>query len=112
MARFGFVQWLGMKSTKDVIHNKWTMDAHRIYKFIVVLNVEFDEVSGKIIGRLPLPKIGEVFVEVWREESRRNIVLGKKTTNKSIETSLLNAFEFVINKASNYPTKAEEKPRV
>ena len=50
----------------------------RIYKFLVGLNVEFDEVRGKIIGHGPLPSLGEVFAEVRREESRRGVTLGKK----------------------------------
>ena len=52
------------KFTDDANHYKQTMEAHRIYKFLVGLNVEFDEVRGRIIGRLPLPKISEVFAEV------------------------------------------------
>ncbi|KAJ4976846.1 hypothetical protein NE237_001952 [Protea cynaroides] len=42
------------------------------------LNAEFDEVRGHILGRQPLPPIGEVFSEVRREESRRSVMLGKK----------------------------------
>ena len=55
---------------------------NRIFKFMVGLNVEFDEVRGRIIGRQPLPSIGEVFSEVRREESRRNVVLVLSPKNK------------------------------
>nr|XP_048333695.1 uncharacterized protein LOC125423471 [Ziziphus jujuba var. spinosa] len=100
----------GWKSTEDAIHNKKTMEAHRIYKFLARLNVEFDEVRGRIIGRSPLPPINEVFVEVQREESHRNVMLGKNTTNGAVESTTLITSEFVANKAVKYPKKAEEKP--
>ena len=58
---FNDYEW---KSTNDANHYKQTVEAHRIYKFLARLDVEFDEVRGRIIGRLPLPKISEVFAEV------------------------------------------------
>lgn len=57
-----------------------------IFKFLTRLNIEFDEVRGRIIGRQPLPLIGEVFSEVRIEESRKNVLLGKKVIGVSIET--------------------------
>lgn len=63
---FNDYEW---KSTEDANHYKWTVEAHRIYKFLAGLNVEFDEVRGRIIGRTPLPSVGEVFPDVRREES-------------------------------------------
>ncbi|KAI5448575.1 hypothetical protein KIW84_015834 [Lathyrus oleraceus] len=44
------------------------------------LNANFDEVRGRIIGRNPIPPIGEVFSEVRREESRRQVMLDKNTS--------------------------------
>lgn len=66
------------ESTKDLAHHKKKMENVRIFKFLAGLRVEFDEVRGRIIGRQPLPQLGEVFSEVRREESRRNVMLGKK----------------------------------
>ncbi|KAA3462041.1 transcription factor TGA4-like isoform X1 [Gossypium australe] len=40
-------------------------------------------------GRQPLPPIGEVFAEVRREESRRNMMLGKRETTVPLESSAL-----------------------
>ena len=54
------------------------VDVSRVFKFLAGLNVEFDEVRGRILGRNPIPPIGEVFAEVRREESRRPVMLGKK----------------------------------
>ncbi|KAI5442703.1 hypothetical protein KIW84_011656 [Lathyrus oleraceus] len=42
------------------------------------LNIEFDEVRSRILGRNHIPLIGEVFAEVRREERRRQVMLGKK----------------------------------
>ena len=42
------------------------------------LNIEFDEVRSRILGRNHIPLIGEVFAEVRREESRKQVMLGKK----------------------------------
>ena len=44
----------------------------RIFKFLAGLNVEFDEVRGRIIGRQPLPSIGEIFSEVRRDDVATN----------------------------------------
>ncbi|KAI6681240.1 hypothetical protein NL676_035121 [Syzygium grande] len=48
--------------------------------------------GNRILGKQPLPPIGEVFSEVRREESRRGIMLGKATTSgkdESLDESLL-----------------------
>ena len=45
------------------------VESSRIFKFLARLNVEFDEVRGRIIGWQPLPSLGEVFSEMHREES-------------------------------------------
>ena len=58
---FNVYKW---KSTNDANHYKQTVEAHRIYKFLAGLNVEFDEVRGRIIGKVPFPKISEIFAEV------------------------------------------------
>ena len=88
------------------------MEAHRIYKFLAGLNVEFDEVRGRIIGRTPLPQISEVFAEVRREESRRHVMLGKKINGGAVESFALNVAEFSTNKATTYQRGPGEKPRV
>ncbi|KAJ8640502.1 hypothetical protein MRB53_017196 [Persea americana] len=106
---FNDYEW---KSTKDANHYRQTMEAHRIYKFLAGLNVEFDEVRGRIISRTPLPPIGEVFAEVWREESRKHVMLGKKTAYGPVESSALVVAEAAANKAANFQRKSEEKPRV
>ena len=49
------------KSDEDCKYSKKMVDANYIFKFLVGLNAEFDKVKGRIIGRIPLPTINEVF---------------------------------------------------
>lgn len=65
--------------------------AGRVLKFLAGLNIEYDDVRGGIIGRNPLPPIGKEFAGVWREESHRHVMLGKKagSTTGSVEWSAL-----------------------
>ena len=71
---FNDYEW---KSSEDCKHFKKTVEDNHIFKFLIGLNMEFDEVRGRIIGRQPLPSIGEVFSEVRREKSRRLVMLAK-----------------------------------
>ncbi|RVW43620.1 hypothetical protein CK203_104159 [Vitis vinifera] len=95
------------KSAEDGRHHKKTMEDNRIFKFLVGLNVEF-EVRGRIIGRQPLPSIGEVFSEVRREENRRNV--SKKGPGVAIEGSTLVTTGGGYNKAA-FQRKSDERPR-
>ena len=70
------------------------------------LNVEFDEVRGRIIGKQSLPSMGEVFSEVRREESRRNVMLGKKGPRVVQGSTLEVASSF---KTSTYQRRTREK---
>ena len=99
MDLFNDYEW---KSTDDANHYKQIVEAHRIYKFLVGLNVEFDEIKKRIIGRVPLPKIGEVFTEVCREESRRHVMLGNKSNSGTIESFALSVAEGSANKTSSF----------
>ena len=73
---FNEYEWI---SPADSKHYKKMVDVSRVFKFLAGLNVDFDEVRGRILGRNPIPPIGEVFSEVRREESRRQVMLGKNT---------------------------------
>eukprot|EP00261_Vitis_vinifera_P038360 XP_019079603.1 PREDICTED: uncharacterized protein LOC109123660 [Vitis vinifera] len=104
---FNTYEW---KSAEDGLHHKKTMEDNWIFKFLVGLNVEFDEVRGRIIGRQPLPSIGEVFLEVRREESWRNVMLGKKGPGVAIEGSALVTVGGGHNKAAVFQRKSDERP--
>ncbi|KAJ0010983.1 hypothetical protein Pint_34347 [Pistacia integerrima] len=97
---FNDYEW---KSKDDCNQYKKIVDTGRIFKFLAGLNVEYDEVHGRIIGRNSLPPIGEVFAEVRREESRRHVMLGKKTTcsTTSMEGSALAIPEAQVSKRTS-----------
>ena len=63
LSLFNTYEW---KSTEDGCHHKKTVEDNRIFKFLACLNIEFDKLRGKIIGRQPLSSIGEIFSEVRR----------------------------------------------
>jgi len=94
------------KSTEDQKHYKKIVENGRIYKFLAGLNVEFDEVRGRIIGKANLPNINEVFSEVRREESRQHVMMGKKPVDTEESSALV--VEATANKASDQTNK----PRV
>ena len=78
------------------------MEDNRIFKFLAGLNIESNEVMGRIIGRQPLPSIGEIFLKVRREESRRNVMLGKNGPGVAIEGSALITTGGGDNKAPSF----------
>ena len=86
------------------------MEDGHIYKFLVSLNVEFDEVRGRILGKNNLPTISDVFSEVCREESHKNVMIEKKAID-SVESSAL-VIKNTIMKAFDQSNKTHDKPRV
>ncbi|XP_059665247.1 DNA polymerase I A, chloroplastic/mitochondrial-like isoform X2 [Cornus florida] len=107
---FNDYEW---KSPEDCDHNKRMVENNRIYKFLAGLNVEFDEVRGRIIGQQPLPSIGEVFTEVRCEESRRNVMLEEKGAAAPVENSALVASDASANKVfATNQRRQDERLRV
>ena len=70
----------------DSVQYKKREENDRVYVFLAGLNQELDEVRGRILGRKPLPSIREVFSEVHREETRRNVMLKKVESRSEPET--------------------------
>ena len=100
------------KSPDDCNHKKKMVEKDRVFKFLAGLNVEFDEVRGRLIGRVPLPSLNEVFSEVRKEETRRSVMLGKKEPIGSLESSaLVTAKANMVRQPLNQP-RTKEKPRV
>ncbi|CAN1805291.1 hypothetical protein LINPERHAP1_LOCUS24204 [Linum perenne] len=87
------------KSNEDYLYYKKTVDTNRIFKFLVGLNAELDEVRGRIIGRDPLPPIAEVFNEVRREETRRRVMLGSRKEVQPVEGSAFQAVGGLLGSA-------------
>jgi hypothetical protein len=74
------------------------------------LNIDFDELKGRVIGSQPLPPLDEVFAEVRREERRRLVMLGKKDDESApVEKSALIASQEVSAYKIQGP-RVEDKP--
>ncbi|KAJ9672940.1 hypothetical protein PVL29_026271 [Vitis rotundifolia] len=71
-----------------------------IFKFLAGVNVEFDEVWGRIIGRQPLPSLGE-----------RNVMLKKKHFGP-VENSTLLSTTVAASRNPNNQGHLNHKPRV
>src|ERR1044072_1910570 len=82
------VEWKSPEDKK--LYNK-LVEKDRIYKFLLGLNKELDEVRGRVLETKPLPKVREVFSEVKREENRRKLMLGKSTSASYSENSAMAA---------------------
>ena len=68
---------------------KQIQEKERIYKFLLGLNRDLDEVQGRILSIKPLPSVREVFSEVRREETRRKVMLGATVNQPNAEGSAL-----------------------
>ncbi|KAK8370741.1 hypothetical protein V6Z12_A01G197800 [Gossypium hirsutum] len=62
------------------------LNNERLYEFLAGLNRELDEVRGRILGRSPLPTIGEAFAEVRREEKHRLVMMEDSKEPKHVTT--------------------------
>ncbi|RVW78709.1 hypothetical protein CK203_048473 [Vitis vinifera] len=88
------------------------MENDRIYKFLIGLNVKFDEVKGKVIDCGPLPSLGKVFAKVRREESNHSVMLKKKWVRASIENFALVVVNANANRTFNNQRRAKDKPHI
>lgn len=96
------------KCSVDGKQYKQIVEKERIYKFLLGLNQELDEVRGRILGTKPMPNLREVFSEVRREESRRRVMLGK-INNVTSEGSAL-ATRATPGTNSSMPQKKNGRP--
>lgn len=48
---------------------KWHLEKKWLYEFLAGLNKDLDELQGRILGRRPMPSIGEAFTKVRPEAS-------------------------------------------
>ncbi|KAI5410279.1 hypothetical protein KIW84_055684 [Lathyrus oleraceus] len=90
--------------TEDQKKYKELVEKDRIYKFLLGLNKDLDEVRGRILGTKPLLKIREAFSEVRREESRKKIMLGTPSSVPYSESSAMAA-------RGNQPRPPQKKTR-
>jgi len=57
------------------------LEKEQVFDFFQGLNLDLDEVMGRLLGIKPLPYLREVFAEVRREESRRWVMLTQSEPN-------------------------------
>ncbi|KAK3023749.1 LOW QUALITY PROTEIN: hypothetical protein RJ639_044458 [Escallonia herrerae] len=81
------------------------VEKERIFKLLLGLNKDLDEVRGRILGTKPLPSLREAFSEVRREESRKKIMMGRPGIQNSGESSALAAYGTNYKGSDNQPHK-------
>ncbi|XP_044463243.1 uncharacterized protein LOC123194143 [Mangifera indica] len=82
---------LNWKCNDDGAVFKLYLKEMRIFKFLIGLNDNPDEVRGRILSVKPLPSIREVVSDVRREESRKKVMLRSETMPTSGDASTLAA---------------------
>ena len=74
---------------EDGIKYRKIIEKKRLYKFLLGLNKDLDEVRKRIMGMKPLPSIREAFSEVRMEESQKKVMMGPPTMTHSSKGSAL-----------------------
>ncbi|RVX00497.1 hypothetical protein CK203_036922 [Vitis vinifera] len=92
------------KCPEDGLLYKKVIEKEHIYKFLLGLNKNLDEVRGRVLSIKPLPSVREVFSEIRREESRQKVMLGTQNSSKNLENSALVARGTQSNN-NNHQTK-------
>ncbi|RVW69144.1 hypothetical protein CK203_063084 [Vitis vinifera] len=92
------------KCPEDGLLYKKVIEKERIYKFLLGLNKNLDEVRARVLSIKPLPSVREVFSEIRREESRQKVMLGTQNSSKNLENSALVARGTQSNN-NNHQTK-------
>ncbi|XP_073303179.1 uncharacterized protein [Primulina huaijiensis] len=64
------------KCSKDEKLFRSFIENKRVFKFLMGLNNNFDDVRGRILSTNPLPNLRAAFSVVRQEESRRKVMLG------------------------------------
>ena len=78
---------LNWNCTEDGVKYKKIVEQRRVFKFLLGLNQNLDEVRGRILSIKPLLNIRETFSEVRREESRKKVMMGTQNTASTTENS-------------------------
>ncbi|GMP56667.1 hypothetical protein CsSME_00021073 [Camellia sinensis var. sinensis] len=73
----------------DGLLYKKIVEGKRVFKFLLGLNTNLDEIRGRIMGVKPLPSLREAFSEVRREESRKKLMIGSHQQLNMAESSAL-----------------------
>ena len=77
------------RCTEDNVLFLKRQENDRVFMFLAGLNKDLDEVRGRVLGKVPLPTLREIFAEIRREEARQGIMMGKTQRNSESEGSAL-----------------------
>lgn len=65
------------------------VEEKKIFKFLLGLNKNLDEVRERLMGTKPLPSCRETLFEVHQEKSRKKLMMGTQDTTPMSEGSAL-----------------------
>ena len=51
------------------VKQRQNLERERVYDFLGGLNLDLDEIRGRVLSRVPFPTIDEAFAEVHKEET-------------------------------------------
>ncbi|KAI5398302.1 hypothetical protein KIW84_063908 [Lathyrus oleraceus] len=77
------------RCTEDNVLFLKRQENDRVFMFFAGLNKDLDEVRGRVLGKVPLPTLREIFAKIRREEARQGIMMGKTQRNSESEGSTL-----------------------
>lgn len=75
------------KYRDDALYQKTLVEQKRLFKFLIGLNKNLDDVRGRILSKRPIPSLQEAFTEVRREHSHKKVMLGKQDPSSNFEAS-------------------------
>ena len=94
------------KCLEDGKHYMKMVECSKIFNFFASLNLDFDEVKGRIIGRQPIPPLEKFFLS---SQGRKSVkCYSRKENNYALATSTTNA----TSQTSNIPKWTNEKNQI
>ena len=77
------------KCSEDVALYQKVVEKKRVFKFLLGLNKNLDEVRGRVLATKPLPSLSKAFFEVQREKRRKKVMLGTPNPPPQSDVSAL-----------------------
>ncbi|KAL5762234.1 hypothetical protein ACOSP7_018498 [Xanthoceras sorbifolium] len=71
----------------DAVLYKKIIEQKRVFKFLLGLNNDLDEVRGRILGMKPISSLREAFLAVQKEESRKKLMMGPRIDTPAVSST-------------------------
>ena len=97
------------KCTADATIHAKRLEKEKVFDFLYGLDTQLDDVRGRVLSRSPFPSMREAFVEVWREETRRKVMLGGSRESETDSTAL--AAPAYSNRSYNDNSSGDSRPK-